>query len=235
MTNLYTDADSQRQLKVQMASLLCAATMARATTEAAPATMSTVLHEAAHNLGPSHDYRAKGKTDDEAFGGPLASMMEELKAQTSALYFADWLAQKKLITRALAEQAHVRDVAWAFGHISRGMYDGGGNPKAYSQLAAIQLGWLRQGGAFEWKAEEKAANGADVGCFELDLGEKWSRSLEALARRVLTAKAKGDRAAAEKLKADFVDDTGEWKALREEISKRWLAAPKATFVYSLGR
>jgi hypothetical protein len=235
MTNLYTDADSQRQLKVQMASLFCAATMARATTEAAPATMSTVLHEAAHNLGPSHDYRAKGKTDDEAFGGPLASMMEELKAQTSALYFADWLAQKKLITRALAEQAHVRDVAWAFGHISRGMYDGGGNPKAYSQLASIQLGWLRQGGAFEWKAQEKAANGADVGCFELDLGAKWSRSLDALAKRVLTAKATGDRPAAEKLKADFVDDTGEWRALREEISKRWLAAPKATFVYSLGR
>ncbi len=34
-----------------------------------------------------------GKTDDAIFGGPMAAMMEELKAQTSALYLAEWLAK----------------------------------------------------------------------------------------------------------------------------------------------
>ena len=40
-----------------------------------------MLHEAAHNLGPAHEYKVKGKTDDQVFGGPLASTLEELKAQ----------------------------------------------------------------------------------------------------------------------------------------------------------
>ena len=233
MTNLYTDADSQQALKGQMASMFCAATMARTTTDPKPATMSTVLHEAAHNLGPAHDYAVKGKKDHEVFGGTLSAMMEELKAQTSALYFADWLVARKVIPAELAEQAHVRDVAWAFGHISRGMYDGGGKPKTYSQLASIQLGWLAQTGALEWKAGEKAANGVDVGCFEVDVGKKWKSSVDALAKRVLKAKGTGDKADAEKMKAELVDDTGEWKKLRDVITERWIRAPKATFVYSV--
>lgn len=233
MTNLYTDADSQKQLKVQLASLLCAGTMARSSTAPAPATMSTVLHEAAHNLGPAHDYAVKGKKDHQLFGGPLASMLEELKAQTSALYFADWLVGKKVIEPAMAEQAHVRDLAWAFGHISRGMYDGAGKPRPYSQLAAIQLGWLVKSGALTWKPQEKAANEADLGCFELDLGKPFAASVEALERRVLKAKATGDKADAEKLKAELVDADGEWKKLRDTITERWLQAPKATFVYGV--
>lgn len=233
MTNLYTDADSQKQLQAQLASLFCAATMARATTAPAPATMSTVLHEASHNLGPAHDYAVKGKKDSELFGGPLASMMEELKAQTSALYFADWLVAKKVVEPSLAEQAHVRDVAWAFGHISRGLYDGAGKPRPYSQLASIQLGWLVKGGAMSWKPGEKAANDADQGCFELDLGKPWAAAVAGLEQRVLKAKATGDKADAEKLKAEFVDDQGDWKTLRDTITQRWLQAPKATFVYSI--
>ena len=235
MTNLGTDADSQRQLKVQMASLFCAATMAHATTEAAPETMSVVLHEAAHNLGPAHDYLVKVQRAEALFGGPLASVMEELKAQTSALYFSGWLEGKKLITPELAQQAHVRDVAWAFGHVAQGMYDPTGTPKTYSQLASIQLGWLRAAGVLSWHAKQKAANDADLGCFELDLGKKWTASVEALSRRVLSAKASGNRAAAEKLRTDFVDDTGEWKALRDVIAQRWLVAPNSTFVYAVRR
>ena len=38
--------------------------------------LSAVLHEAGHNLGPSHDYLAEGKKDSVVFGGPLASMLE---------------------------------------------------------------------------------------------------------------------------------------------------------------
>ena len=235
MTNLGTDADSRKQLEVQMASLFCAATMAKATTEPAVATMSTVLHEAAHNLGPAHDYQVKGKKGHEAFGGPLASTMEELKAQTSALFFSDWLAQRKQIPAELAEQAHVRAVAWAFGHVSRGMYDGAGRPRTYSQLAAIQLGWLHRAGVLQWHADRPAASGADQGCFELTLGRPWTTAVTDLTRQVLGVKARGDRPAAEKLKADFVDGTGEWKTLRDTITQRWLIAPKSTFVYAIRR
>ncbi|MBI5546856.1 MAG: hypothetical protein HY901_23485, partial [Deltaproteobacteria bacterium] len=234
MTNLYTDVDSQATLQSQMASLFCASTMTRATVDPKPGVLSTLLHEAAHNLGPSHEYKVNGKVDDAVFGGPLASTMEELKAQTSALYFTEWLVEKGLLTKLEAEQAHVRDVAWAFGHIARGMYDAEGRPKSYSQLGSIQLGTLYKVGALAWKEKELAGNGTDIGCFELDLG-KWKPTIETLAKRVLVAKAKGDRKDAEKLKAELVDANDDWKKAKDVIAERWLRAPKSTFVYSVRR
>lgn len=232
MTNLYTDADSQEALKSQMASLFCSSTFARVSTKPEPALMSTVLHEAAHNLGPSHDYKVNGQVDDQIFGGTLASMLEELKAQTSALYFSDWLVDRKLIAPEEAEAAHLRDVAWAFGHIAQGMYSGAGKPKPYSQLASVQLGTLWANQVLVWKAEEKAANGQDVGCFEVNLSQ-WKPTVHALARRVLSVKGSGDKAEAEKMKAEFVDAKDSWSQLRGIISERWLRAPKASFVYSV--
>jgi hypothetical protein len=232
MTNLYTDADSMAAYKDQMASMFCPATFAKAEATPKGGLMSTVLHEAAHKLGPSDDYLANGKKDDEVFGGPLAATMEELKAQTSAMYMADWLAEKKVITVDEAEKSHVRDIAWGFGHISRGMYSADGKPKNYSQLASIQQGFLRKAGALTWKAAEKAANGTDVGCVELDL-VKFKTATAELEKQVLGAKSRGDRAAAEKLKADFVDAKDEWEKVRGSITERWLRAPKASFVYSV--
>ena len=79
------------------------------------------MHEATHNLGPAHEYKYKGKTDSQWFGGGLASMMEELKAQTGALYFTDWITSRGLIDQQAATRAHLRDVTWAFSQISRGV------------------------------------------------------------------------------------------------------------------
>jgi hypothetical protein len=234
MTNLYTDADSRENLEGQVASLYCKATFDGFTSAPDAALLSVVLHEAAHNLGPAHDYKAKGKTDDEAFGGPLASTMEELKAQTSALFFTWWLVDKKLLTEEEAKHATLRDVVWAFGHISRGMYDGGGRPKPYSQLASIQLGTMMKAGAITWKPEEKAANGTDVGCLDVDLA-KWRPAVNDLAKRVLMAKGKADKKDAEAMKASFVDAKDDWANLRVTIAERWLRAPKATFVYAVTR
>jgi hypothetical protein len=232
MTNLYTDPDSRQQLEAQAASLLCKATMGSFSADPKPAVMSTVLHEAAHNLGPAHEYKVRGKAAPAIFGGPLASTMEELKAQTAALYFADWLANKGVITREEADRAHLRDLVWSFGHISRGMYDADGKPKNYSQLAAIQLGWLVEKGAVTFKPEELAANGKDQGCFELQL-QVFPAAAEGLMKVVAAAKGSGDKKAAEGLVKTYVDAEGETRARLELIKERWLRAPKATFVYSV--
>jgi hypothetical protein len=231
MVNIGTDADSKDALAKQMASLYCSSTAGLATTDPRPAVMSTVLHEASHNLGPSHDYMVNGKKDSDVFGGPLASTMEELKAQTSALYFSRWLAEKHVITVDEATAANVRDVAWAFGHISQGMYEADGKPKNYSQLASIQMGTLWKGGVLLWHADRPSAGG-DQGCFELDLS-KWTKVVDALATRVLRAKGRGDRKDAERMKAEFVDDKGEWARLEGIITERWLRTPKATFLYGV--
>jgi hypothetical protein len=232
MTNLYTDADSEAMLVEQSRSLLCTATAGRVDPAVRYMTISTVLHEAAHNLGPSHEYRVDDRTDGQVFGGPLASTLEELKAQTAALYFSDWLAARGIMSKEDADKTHVRDVLWSFGHIAQGMNDARGQPKPYSQLAAMQMGFLNQRGVLRWNAEEKAANGRDVGCFEVDLG-KWPAAVEDLARLAFGVKSRGDRALAEKTRDEWVTDGTPWAALRGTIQERWLRAPKASFVYSV--
>lgn len=232
MTNFYTDPDSLEAARATAESLLCSSAMAHYTSDPEPQLMSTVLHEAAHNLGPAHQYKVAGKTDREAFGGPLASTLEELKAQTAALFFTDWLAEKKLISREDADRAHVRDLLWAFGHISRGMYDEDHHPRNYSQLAAIQLGHLMHEKAVTFSPDALAANGKDKGCFSIDVA-RFPSSVKVLMREVAGIKARGDKNRAEKLIHDHVDVSGDKKALHALITERVLRAPKASFVYSV--
>jgi hypothetical protein len=232
MTNFYSDPDSVEALKGTTESLFCKDTMAKYTTDREPQLMSTVLHEAAHNLGPAHQYKTNGKIDREVFGGPLASTLEELKAQTAALFFTDWLAGKKEITAEEAEKAHVRDIVWGFGHISRGMYDEDKHPRNYSQLAAIQLGWLMKNNAVTWKADETAANDKDKGCFSIALS-KFPAAAKTLMTEVAQIKGKGDKARAEKLVKEFVDVTGDKKKVHEVITERVLRSPKPSYVYSI--
>lgn len=232
MTNFYTDPDSIEASEEQASSLFCKDTMAKWTNDQESQLMGTVLHEAAHNLGPAHQYKANGKVDREAFGGPLASTLEELKAQTAALHFTEWLINKKQISRDDADKAHVRDIFWAFGHISRGMYGENHHPKNYSQLAAIQLGVLMKEGAISWKDAEPAENGKDKGCFSIDL-PKMPGAIKKLMTTVARIKAKGDKPGAEVLIKEYVDVTGDRKKLHDVITERITRAPKASFVYSV--
>ncbi len=232
MTNLYTDPDSEAASIEQARSVMCKATADRVDHAPRFMTLSTVLHEAAHNLGPSHEYQVDGKKDGEVFGGPLATTLEELKAQTAALYFSDWLAARGVLSKEDALNSHLRDVLWAFGHIAAGMVDAQGRPKPYSQLAAIQMGFLNQRGVLVWNAAEKAANGTDTGCFDVDV-EKWPAAVDDLARLAFGVKSRGDRALAEKTRDEFVASGTKWADLRGVIEQRWQRAPRASFVYAI--
>lgn len=232
MVNFYSDPDSVATLKEKARTMLCKSAMALYTSDPGPQIMSTVLHEAAHNLGPSHDYRAGGKTDDEAFGGKLAATMEELKAQSSALYFTDWLVTKGVITAEDATKAHVRDVVWGLGHISRGMYAPSGEPKNYSQLAAIQFGVLMAEKALIWNPEELADNGTDKGCLSLDIA-KWPAATKKLLSLAAGVKARADKKGAEKLKKDYVDDAKMKATIHAPVAERLLRFSKESFVYSV--
>ena len=234
MSNLYTDGDSRRSRKEQAASLLCADTMKLYGADWEPMMLSVLLHEAAHNLGPAHEYEVRGKKDRDVFGGPLATMLEELKAQTAALYFTDWLMVRKLITKDQADRAHVADAVWAFAHMSRGMVTPSGRPRAYSQLAAIQVGFFLKEGALEWREADEAANGQDQGCMLLHL-DKLPAQVETLMTQVARIKARGDKRGALALKAEHVEVDGPAKRLHETIAERWRRAPKQTFVYSIER
>lgn len=231
MSNLFTDPDSRAMRREQAASLLDAEAMRLFSDEPLPGLLDTILHEATHNLGPAHEYKYRGKTADQAFGGELASMLEELKAQTGALYFLEFAKARGLISPELAAQAYVDSFVWAFGHISRGMTTPDGHRRPYSQLAAIQLGALIDEGALTWDQKRLAANGRDQGAFSVEPA-RFSAAAEKLMKTVATIKAKNDRAAAEALAKQYVEGDAVPMAT---IAERYLRFPKASLVYAVDR
>ena len=229
MSNLYTDPDSLKNRRDGAASLFTAAVMEAYTDSANPGLLSTILHEAAHNLGPAHEYKVDGKVDNEVFGGPMASTAEELKAQTAALWFIEKLTKDGLITEKEAREDYVDAITWAFGHISRGMFDGSGRPKHYSQLAAIQVGFLMDEGALTFDPSAPAANGTDKGAFTIHF-DKMPGAAAKLMKTVAGLKARGDKNAMAGLVSRYV--TGK-KVPQALITERLLRYPKASFVYSI--
>lgn len=230
MTNLFTDRDSLRAYDAQVRSLVCPEAMGPFRDHVEPLLLSTVLHEAAHNLGPAHGYTVEGATDEDAFGGALASVLEELKAQSAAMWLTDHLADEGLVDDDLRRRAHAADIAWSFGKISEGMRTDGGSPRAYAQLSSIQLGWMYEAGALRWHPSEPAANGQDIGCFQV-VHDALPATIEAFSREVLEIKSTADRERAELLVARFVDADDDWANLRGVITDRWLRSDTATFVY----
>jgi hypothetical protein len=229
MTNLYTDPDSMAARRAQAESVLDAAAIKLYAGTTEPGLLSTILHEAMHNLGPAHEYKVGGKKGPEVFGGPIAQVMEELKAQTGALFLFEFLRSKSVISEALAAQGRVDSIVWAFGHISQGMYTGSGERKTYSNLAAIQIGFLLDKGALTWDPNAMAANGKDKGAFTLN-ADKLIPAIEDMMKTVAGIKARGDRKAAEALIAKYVDGTVVPHAI---IKERFLRFPKPSFVYAV--
>jgi hypothetical protein len=235
MTNMGSDPQSVDVKKLTLESLFCDDLMTGWTPDQTPFLVTTVLHEAAHNLGPAQNYKVDGKTDDEIFGGPISSMFEELKAQSAALYFTDWLVQKGVIDAEMAAQMHVVDIAWSLGKIADGMYTPTGSTKAYAQLSAIQMGWLQDAEALNWRGETTAANGTDVGCFDVTK-DKLTPAIHGLASEVFRIKGSGDADAAKALKAKYVDDIDDaQKAQRAIIEERMGRYPLASYVYDVKR
>lgn len=229
MVNLYTDPDSRAARRAQAESMLTAASMKHYSDSGEPSLLSTILHEATHNLGPAHEYKVGGKTASQIFTGPVASTLEELKAQTGALFLLEMLRGKKLISDELAIQTYVDGIVWAMGHISTGMYDADKKPKPYSQLAAIQVGFLIENGVLVWDAKATAANGKDTGAFTIHL-DKIVKVADEMMKHTGGIKARGDKAAALKLVEKYVDGKVVPHAV---ITERYLRFPKASFVYSV--
>jgi len=225
MTNLNIDADSLNTRRERAESLLCS--VEGFVDDPEPLLVSTVLHEAAHNLGPASGYRVEGRTDEEVFGGELATMLEELKAQTAAMFLTDWLAESEVVTAEFARQAHMADLVWMLGQIAAGMVDSEGDASAYPQLSAIQLGLMLESGAVRWEPDQKAANGTDKGCLEVDL-DALPAAVESLSDEVFGVKGRGDLQRAKELKAAHVEGHEE---LFGRIADRWFRGPSSSFVY----
>jgi len=228
MSNLYADADSQARRREIAASLLTEEAMAMLGDGTDAGLMSTILHEATHNLGPTSATKVRRKTPGELFGGGLASMLEELKAQTGALFFVPMLVDEDVISADAARETYMDSIVWAFGHISRGMTTPSGQRKPYSQLAAVQVGFLMDNGILSWDPEATAADGETQGAFSVDLSNM-DEVVTELMKEVVRIKATGDKRAAEALAAKYVPDDSPVPHLA--IRERYQRFPRATFVY----
>ncbi len=230
MTNIGTDPDSRAVSRKRVESLFDAASAKVWTDEDEPALLGTILHEATHNLGPTYTYAYKGKKGDAAFGAGLASMLEELKAETGAMYWLDWLGKRGVVGPELRDQAYAAWLAWCLRHIAVGVHSGT-EDQPYAQLAAIQVGFLLDEGALGFDATAPAANGTDRGAFTMHL-DKLPPAFDKLMKVVATLKAKNDKVAADALVAKYVEGT---IVPAKVIAERELRFPQTTYVYAVDR
>lgn len=229
-TNIYTDPDSKRMAREKAATMFDAETMRYLPDAREPALVNTMLHEAAHNIGPHSDTKWGERGTSDVFGGRNAQTLEELKAQTGALWYIDFLRRKGLVSDAMAKELYADAIAWCLGHISRGMFTSTGNPMAYSQLAAIQVGSFVKDGAIEWREGNEAGSGQ--GRFHINF-DKMPGAVENLMRRMGTAYASADSATVKKLIDDFVSGENSKLVRMKEIEDRFLKFPKQSFYYSV--
>ena len=221
MTNLQDDPDSKRIAREKAAELLDADSLKHYPEDREPGLVGVILHEAAHNLGPHTDYRVGGKTPAEIFGGRLELVLEELKAQTAALWYTATLREKGLVSDEESRRIYTHEMAWCFGHIMEGMSTETGNPKPYSQLCAVQLGSFVRDGAIRFD-----------GKFRIDY-DSLPKSVEALMQKVGRIKAKGDPAAARALLDDYVSGPGAASVHMDVIQERLLKYPKESYQFAV--
>ena len=212
MTNLYEDPDSKKTARQKAAELLDEDAIKNYSSDKEAGLVGTILHEAAHNLGPHSDSRIDGKTAAEVFGGRMEGVLEELKAQTAALWYIDLLRKKELLTERQVLEIYTHEISWCFGHISNGMSEANGAPKPYSQLSAVEIGSFVKDGALEWKA------GADA--------------VESLMKEVVRVKASGDVAGAKALVDGFVSGPDAALVRMAKVAERLRKYPKESYSYT---
>jgi hypothetical protein len=206
--------------------------MARYSEDRRIALLDIILHEATHNLGPHSDYKVDGKRPGEVFGGRTASTLEELKAQTGAWFYTDLLRRSGVVTDDEAKALYVHALAWSFGHLSQGLWSPNGSPKPYSQLSAVQVGWLVENGALSWEVEEDADNGRPTGRFELQF-DLIHGAMEALMTEVVRIKAEGDVNGAKALLESYVSGDKADMVHLDEIIERLAEFPRGSLVYEV--
>ena len=230
MVNIFNDPESLASRRRSASTLIVSDSMADYSDNTLPSQLSTVLHEATHNLGPSQEYAVHGTPVQKIFGGPIDSMLEELKAQTGALFYTETLRSKGMITDALARQLYVSGVVWALGQTAKGMYTASHERQPYPQLAAIQLGILTESGALTWDANAAAANGQDKGAYTIHL-DKMVETSGAMMKTVAGIKGRGDKKGLEELLRKYVDSSD--VVPHAAIEERWAREPRVSLVYSL--
>jgi len=231
MMNLYDNPDS-RAFEAKKAVLMFHPDDAKNIQPGISEYLDTLLHEATHNFGPHSDYQIDGKPIRAIIGGLNASIMEELKAQTGALWYTEMLRKKGLLDDATARSTVTGSILWAFGHISRGLFDNDGKRSVYSTIAAIHIGYFVDEGALSFDPLLDPNNSGDKGRFRV-YHDRLGPAVDKLMKRVGRILASGDKTDAEALIKAYTEGAGLEKIKYQQVQERLLKFPKESFSYAI--
>lgn len=155
-----------------------------------------LMHELMHGLGPHTITAAGKKTTVRQELKDAYSAIEEAKADVSGLWALKQLADRKLVSAAVAQTMYTTFLASAFRSIRFGVNE------AHGRGIAIQMNRFLDAGAFKVQAD---------GTFVVDEG-KIGDAVTALTRDLMTLQAEGDYGKAK----DLIDRLG---VVRPEVQK----------------
>ena len=146
----------------------------------------TLLHEIAHELGPSFARRDGKQVDIREAIGPSYSGLEEAKADVVGMFGLKWLVDRGAMPKEQLEESYVSYVADLFRSLRFG------TGEAHGRAEMMEFNYLSERQALSY------ANGR----YAVDYA-KMPAAVEGLAKELLTIEATGDRARAEALLAKY--------------------------------
>ncbi len=234
-TNFYTDPTSVENRK-KRAKLFFVPRLLKILEDSQEASLrATVIHEVTHNIGPDSSFEVNDQTAKERFGR-LSSVLEELKAQTGASWYLPYLKEQGVFSEKDILGLYLSNIFWCFNQISySGLFSSSGTPRAYGQLAAIQVAMLMEDGAL------KKVNTPEGWRFDV-VEAKLPKSFERIMKRVGQIKVTpGTAQQALKAAKDFIGyyvglapgkpGKGCDQKLIDEIAERYRSIPKESFEY----
>ncbi len=143
--------------------------------------MSTIMHEIAHGLGPTFARTAAGKVSIRESIGPTFSGLEEAKADVTGMFGLKWLVDHNALPKEKMEEFYASYVGGIFRTVRFGVAE------AHGQAEMMEFNYLSSRGAIRRD---------DSWRYAIDY-EKMPDAMADLAKELLEIEATGDRKRAE--------------------------------------
>jgi hypothetical protein len=147
-----------------------------------------VMHELSHGIGPAFARTPKGRVDITEAIGPLASALEESKADVVGMFALGWLMDHGALPRSRANEYYASYVAGIFRSVRFGVAE------AHGRGEMMEFNYLTERGAI--------TRDASTGRYAVDFA-KMPGAIASLAKELLEIEATGDRSRGEKWFAKY--------------------------------
>jgi hypothetical protein len=147
-----------------------------------------VLHELSHGIGPAFARTPKGKVDITEAIGPVATALEESKADVVGMFALGWLMDHGALRKSRANEYYASYVAGIFRAVRFGVAE------AHGRGEMMEFNYLTEKGAI--------TRDASTGRYAIDFA-KMPGAIASLAKELLEIEATGDRARADRWFAKY--------------------------------